>query len=51
MSEAANQDIIPGDSVVAPNPETPVAHEAEDAVDILDADPDGPGVLVSQLFV
>jgi hypothetical protein len=51
MSEAAEQDIIPGDSVVAPNPEeTPAAHEAEDAVHILAADPNGPGVLVSQLW-
>jgi hypothetical protein len=50
MSEAAKQDIAAGDSVVAPNPEeTPAAHEAEDAVDILAADADGPGVLVSHL--
>jgi hypothetical protein len=50
MSEAANQDNIPGDTGVGPNPEgAPAAHEADNADDILDADQDGPDVLVSQL--
>ena len=50
MSEAAKQDNIPGDTGVGPNPEgAPAAHEADNADDILDADQDGPDVLVSQL--
>jgi hypothetical protein len=48
MAEATNQEIISGDSIVDPE-EAPAAHEADDTADILDADSDGPDVLVSQL--
>jgi hypothetical protein len=50
MSEAGNQDIMPGEPAVAPNPGgAPATHEAEDAADVLDADADGPDILVSKL--
>jgi hypothetical protein len=48
MSEATNQGIVSGASVVDPE-EAPAAPEADDTADILDADSDGPDVLVSQL--
>ncbi|PMD12025.1 S-adenosyl-L-methionine-dependent methyltransferase [Hyaloscypha hepaticicola] len=46
MFEAGNQDIMPGESAIAPHPGgAPATHEAEDAADVLDADADGPDVL------